>query len=87
MTQQRQMGAALSEILAKKTAEIEALGLFEWTYHKPCRWCAEGYEAVPSSVSDAMVHPDSPVGRAVCAFPRDAFENPNFVYDRLTHPD
>jgi hypothetical protein len=74
----------LAEILARKVAEIEALGLFAVEYRKPCRWCAEGYEAVPSSVSGAMVHPDSPVGRVVCAYPRDAFKNPNFVYDRLS---
>lgn len=31
-----------------------------------CRWCDSGNPAVPSSVSDKMVHPDTPVGRVVC---------------------
>ena len=73
----------LAEIIAKKTAEIEALGLCKWTYNKPCRWCADGYEAIPSSVSDAMVHPNTTIGRVVCSYPLESFENPNKVWDEL----
>jgi hypothetical protein len=64
----------LANIIAGKTAEIEAAGFFQWTYRRPCRWCDEGYDPVPSSVSDAMVHPDTSIGRVVCTFPQDIFQ-------------
>ena len=32
-----------------------------------CRWCAEGNPRVPSSVSEAMVHTDTPLGRVICS--------------------
>lgn len=66
---------SLAGTIATKIAEFEELGLCRWKYRKPCRWCAEGYEPIPSSVSDAMVHPDSPVGRVVCAYPKEVFED------------
>ena len=37
-----------------------------------CKWCAEGYLTVNSSVSSARVHPDTPVGRVVCMTPQRA---------------
>lgn len=33
---------------------------------QPCRWCAEGYPRIRSSVSEAFVHVDTPTGRRVC---------------------
>lgn len=33
-----------------------------------CRYCVEGHDRVASSVSDAWVHPATPVGRVVCSY-------------------
>ena len=58
----------LATMIAAKTREIEAV-FHGWTYRKPCRWCSDGYVPIPSSVSDAAVHPDTPIGRVVCPNP------------------
>jgi hypothetical protein len=34
-----------------------------------CRWCNAGNPRIPSSVSDALVHTDTPVGRVKCIDP------------------
>jgi hypothetical protein len=34
-----------------------------------CPWCADGNPRVRSSVSEAFVHTDTPVGRVVCRRP------------------
>lgn len=31
-----------------------------------CPWCKAGFEPIGSSVTEALVHPDTPVGRVVC---------------------
>lgn len=59
----------LEQVIARKTAEIEAvIGPDPWptASPEPCRWCAAGMEPCQSSVSDAMVHTDTPVGRVIC---------------------
>lgn len=35
-----------------------------------CNWCAQGNPRVRSSVSDAWVHTDTPVGRVICRAPQ-----------------
>lgn len=56
------------EVFIAKRAEIEALGLFRNLY--ACPYCIDGYVPIRSSVSEAMVHPDTPIGRILC-LPRD----------------
>jgi hypothetical protein len=60
------MAGDIAAIIAAKTAEFESAGFCQWEYRKQCQWCSQGYMPVRSSVSDAMVHPDSPIGRVVC---------------------
>jgi hypothetical protein len=38
-----------------------------WACSNWCRWCEEGNPRIRSSVSDAFVHTDTPVGRVACA--------------------
>lgn len=52
---------------------------------RPCRWCDQGYTPIPSSVSNAWVHPDSPVGRVVCS---QVPERTDTIFQRIqTHFD
>jgi hypothetical protein len=45
-------------------------------FSRPCRWCDEGFVPVPSSVNEiAWVHPNTPVGRAICSNRTDIVEN------------
>jgi hypothetical protein len=62
----------LASIIAAKTKEVESV-MPPTEYHTSCKWCAKGYEPIPSSVSDRMVHPDTPVGRIVCTYPAETF--------------
>jgi hypothetical protein len=55
---------SLEQLIAQKTREIESLGACRWGYR--CPYCIEGYVPIQSSVTDAMVHPDTPVGRVIC---------------------
>lgn len=58
------MDEQLAEKIAGKTREFEAAGLCQWLYR--CPYCIEGYIPIRSSVSEAMVHPDTPIGRVLC---------------------
>lgn len=40
-----------------------------------CKWCEEGNPRVRSSVSEAFVHTDTPVGRAVCTLGPETAES------------
>ena len=38
--------------------------LCEWLY--ACPYCLAGFIPIRSSITEAMVHPDTPVGRILC---------------------
>lgn len=64
----------IAAALTAKQAKNEARTWPDWRTaptdkaieHKKCEWCEGGWGATRSSVSDAMVHTDTPVGRVIC---------------------
>jgi len=56
--------AILLEIKAVILARAEEKELCIWKY--ACPYCLAGFVPIRSSVSEAMVHPDTPVGRVIC---------------------